>query len=182
MILSDPPAATHELTLAKLQAWLLAFGDCITDCNTPRGLRVLFPYCLIRPTHVGALLVFAAGRGTCAICGGKSGEPRHELRLLAGYSPFSTTIIGTATNRQYGLAEVSYSQRCWSWNPVSVSYTAGIEPAAVLRQPPQIESISNQGIVTVRSVPSHAVYGFAVMPFGFFAQFARRRRVHPWPT
>ena len=31
----------------------------------------------------------------------------------------------------------------------------------------------------MRSVPADAVYGFAVMPVGFFAQFARHRRVHP---
>ena len=117
----------------------------------------------------------------CAICGSASrGEPRHELRLLAGYSPFSTTLIGTATNRQFGLAEVSYSQQCWSWTSVSLSYTAAIVPVAVLRQPQQIEAVvSNQGILTVRSVPAHGVYGFAVLPVGFFAQFARHRRVHP---
>jgi hypothetical protein len=125
-------------------------------------------------------LLFAPGPGICGICGSGSGEPRHELRLLAGYSPFSTTLIGTATDRQFGLAEVSYSQRCWWSNFVSLSYTAGIEPAAVLRQPQQTETIvSNQGILTMRNLPAHAVYGFAVMPVGFFAQFARHLRVHP---
>jgi hypothetical protein len=54
-----------------------------------------------------------------------------------------------------------------------------IEPAALLRQPQQTEAIvSNPGILTMRSVPAHAVYGFAVLPAGFFAQFARHHRVY----
>ncbi len=113
-----------------------------------------------------AILVATTALARAGVCTG-DGQPRHEFRLLAGYSPEAATLIGTATDRRFGMVEFSYTYRCWSWNAVSIGYTAGVIPAAFVFQPRQ----------TV--IPSHAVYGFAVMPAGFFAEFARRRRVHP---
>jgi hypothetical protein len=61
-------------------------------------LRAHFPDCLLPATHGGIFLPFATAPGMCAICGsGSACEPRRELRLPAGYSAFSTTLIGTAT-------------------------------------------------------------------------------------
>lgn len=89
-------------------------------------------------------------------------ELRHELRFFAGYSPATTTFIGTATNRRFALAGFSYGYRCWVWTSVSISYSAGVTPAAILIE------------------PSHSVYGVAVTPIGFTFDFSRRRNLHPF--
>lgn len=101
-------------------------------------------------------------------CAGADGLPRHDFQFFAGYSPASATLIGTTTDRRLAVAGFAYSYRCWSWNSVSVSYTAAAMPAAILIQPAGPGS------------RAHAVYGFAVAPLGFTFDFARRRRVHPF--
>jgi hypothetical protein len=52
---------------------------------------------------------------------------------------------------------------------VSISYSGELMPVAVLLQP---------GQYLPRFVPAHAVYGFAVTPLGFTADFGRRHRVY----
>ena len=102
------------------------------------------------------------------LCSDNDRLPRHDFQFFAGYSPVSTTLIGTATDRRLVLAGFAYSFRCWSWNSLSVSYTLAAMPAAILIQP-------SEG-----NVPAHAVYGFAVAPVGFTFDFVRKRRVHPF--
>ena len=102
------------------------------------------------------------------LCTARDPQPRHDFQFFAGYSPASATLIGTAPDRRLALAGFAYSFRCWSWNSVSVSYTAAAMPAAILIQP-------SEG-----NVPAHAVYGFAVAPVGFTFDLARKRRVHPF--
>ena len=89
-------------------------------------------------------------------------EGRHEFRFFGGYSPATATLIGVETDRRLALAGFSYSYRCWAWNSVSLSYTAGVMPAAILIE------------------PSHSVYGVGVTPVGFTLDFSRRRRLHPF--
>ncbi len=89
-------------------------------------------------------------------------EQRHEFRFFAGYSPQTATLIGVTTDRRFAMAGFSYSYRCWVWSFVSIGYTAGVMPAAILIE------------------PSHAVYGVAVTPVGFTFEFIRRRRVYPF--
>ena len=101
-------------------------------------------------------------------CSADDRQPHRDFQFIAGYSPVSTTLIGTATDRRLVLAGFAYSFRCWSWNSLSVSYTVAAMPAAILIQP-------NEG-----GVPAHAVYGFAVAPVGFTFDLARKRRVHPF--
>ncbi len=101
----------------------------------------------------------------------RPGEPRHEFRLLAGYSPRSPTLIGTTTGRRFAMAELSYSYACWQGRASSLSFTTGILPAALVRQPARAVFGSES--------PSHWVYGFGVMPVGFVAEFARYSRVRP---
>ncbi len=60
------------------------------------------------------------------------------------------------------IAGFGYSYRCWIWSGISVSYSGELMPAAVLLE------------------PAHAVYGFAVTPLGFTADFGRRHRVYPF--
>jgi len=106
----------------------------------------------------------------------------HEFQLFAGYSPHSSTLIGTAVKRQFVLAGFSYGYRCWAWRSVSVAYTAGVSPAAILLQP--TEYLYNQppspDLLTPRFSPSHAVYGADVTPIGFTIDFARTRKLHPF--
>jgi hypothetical protein len=102
------------------------------------------------------------------LCSADDRRPRHDFQLVAGYSPASATLIGTATDRRLVLAGFAYSYRCWSWNSVSLSYTAAAMPAAILIQPYE------------GNVPAHAVYGFAVAPVGFTFALARKRRLHPF--
>jgi hypothetical protein len=91
-------------------------------------------------------------------------EPRHNFEFSAGYSPVSATLIGSTEDRRFFLAGFGYSYRCWAWTGVSISYSGELMPAAILRQPAEFS-------------PSHSVYGFAVTPLGFTADFGRRHRV-----
>jgi hypothetical protein len=100
-----------------------------------------------------------------------SSEPRHDFQFFAGYSPVSATLIGTTTDRRFVLAGFGYSYRCWMWPGISIAYTGELMPAAVLLQP---------GQYLPQFVPSHAVYGFAVTPLGFTADFGPRRTVYPY--
>jgi lipid A 3-O-deacylase PagL len=98
-------------------------------------------------------------------------DTRHDFQFFAGYSPVSATLIGTTTDRRLFLAGFSYSHRCWIWSGVSISYSGELMPAAVLLQP---------GQYLPQFVPAHAVYGFAVTPLGFTADFGRGHRVFPF--
>lgn len=97
-----------------------------------------------------------------AFCSVGSAEPRHDFQFFAGYSPVSATLIGTTTDRQLLLAGFGYSYRCWVWPGVSIAYSGELMPAAILFE------------------PTHAVYGFAVTPLGFTAEFGRRHKVVPY--
>jgi hypothetical protein len=101
------------------------------------------------------LLLLSAAPCRAAFCSSASSEPRHDFQFFAGYSPVSATLIGTTIDRRLFLAGFGYAYRCWTWPAVSISYTGELMPAAVLLE------------------PSHAVYGFAVTPLGFRAEFGR---------
>ena len=100
-----------------------------------------------------------------------SDEPRHDFQFFAGYSPVTATLIGTTTDRRLVLAGFGYSYRCWIWSKVSIAYTGEILPAAILLEPEQY---------LPQYVPAHAVYGFAITPLGFTADFGRHRDVYPF--
>jgi hypothetical protein len=102
------------------------------------------------------LVMLSAAPAWAGFCTSASSEPHHDFQFFSGYSPVSATLIGTTTDRRFFLAGFGYAYRCWSWPGVSISYTGELMPAAVL-----LES-------------SHAVYGFAVTPLGFRAEFGRR--------
>ncbi len=97
-------------------------------------------------------------------------DARHEFQFLAGYSPASSTVLGSTTDRRFVLAGFSYGYRFWESRSVSVSYTGALLPAAILLQPDQ----AGRG--------AHAVYGFGMEPIGFTFEFARKRRFHPFTT
>ena len=98
-------------------------------------------------------------------------EFRHDFQFFAGYSPVSATLIGTTSDRRFVAAGFGYSYRCWIWPGVSITYTGELMPAAILLQPAQY---------LPQLVPSHAVYGFAVTPLGFTADFGRRHKLYPF--
>ncbi len=107
------------------------------------------------------LCVTPALAGICS-SNPSASEPRHDFQFFAGYSPASATLIGTTTDRRFFMAGFGYSYRCWIWSGVSLSYSGEIMPAAILLE------------------PAHAVYGFAITPLGFTAEFGRRRRLYPF--
>jgi hypothetical protein len=109
-----------------------------------------------------AMLLLSAAPAWAAFCSAASSEHRHDFQFFAGYSPVTATLIGTTTDRQFLLAGFAYSYRCWVWPGVSISYSGELMPAAVLFE------------------PAHAVYGFAVTPLGFTAEFGRRRKIYPF--
>jgi len=119
------------------------------------------------------LLLVTAAPAWAAFCSLDStvSEPRHDFQFFAGYSPVSTTLIGTTTDRRFFMAGFGYSYRCWVWQGVSIAYSGELMPVAVLLQPRQY---------LPQLVPAHAVYGFAVTPLGFTADFGRRHRVYPF--
>ena len=104
-------------------------------------------------------------------------EPHHEFQFFGGYSPQSSTFIGSESDRRLVLAGFSYRYRCWSWNPVSLSYTAGVMPAAIMMVPAQTYRVYGGYF---RNVAGHAVYGVAVAPVGLVLDFGRARRFHPF--
>jgi Lipid A 3-O-deacylase (PagL) len=119
------------------------------------------------------LILLSSAPAWAAFCSPDSSpsEPRHDFQFFAGYSPVSATLIGTTTDRRFFLAGFGYSYRCWVWPGVSIAYSGEIMPAAVLFEP---------GQYLPQFVPAHAVYGFAVTPLGFTADFGRRHGVYPF--
>jgi hypothetical protein len=122
------------------------------------------------------LLLFCAAPAWAGFCSADSSSTdsdpaRHDFQFFAGYSPVSATLIGTTTDRRFFLAGFGYSYRCWIWPSVSIAYSGELLPAAVLFEP---------GQYLPQFVPSHAVYGFAVTPLGFTADFGRRHSVYPF--
>jgi hypothetical protein len=120
-------------------------------------------------------LVMPLRAGLCSI---GTGERRHEFEFFAGYSPASSTLIGTETDRSFVAAGFTYAYRCWIWNSISLSYGATAMPAAILLQPTQV--VHNIAPPYERLSPAHAVYGFAIAPLGFTLDFFRGRRLHPF--
>ena len=119
------------------------------------------------------ILLFSAAPAWAGFCSPDASlrDPRHDFQFFAGYSPTSATLIGTTTDRRFVVAGFSYSYRCWLWPSVSIAYSGELMPAAVLLQP---------GQYLPQFVPSHAVYGFAITPLGFTADFGRSRGVYPY--
>jgi hypothetical protein len=109
-------------------------------------------------------ILFLAGAASAwaGICSAGSDGPRHDFQFFAGYSPVPATLIGTTTDRQFLIAGFGYNYRCWVWPSVSIAYSGEMMPAAVLFE------------------PKHAVYGFAITPVGFTAEFLTRHRIHPY--
>lgn len=114
--------------------------------------------------------------GVCSTA--PAGERRNEFQFFAGYSPGSSTFIGTESDRRFIAAGFAYQYRCWIWNSMSLSYTGTILPAAILIQPAQL--LYTLDPPYQRSSPGHAVYGFGIAPLGFTLEFVRTRRVHPF--
>ncbi len=112
------------------------------------------------------------------LCSAAAGEPRHEFDFFVGYSPASSTLIGTESNRRFIAAGFSYEYRCWIWNSISLSYTTAAMPAAILLQPSEV--LYNFVPPYQRLSPAHAVYGFAIAPLGFTLDLFRTRRFHPF--
>lgn len=117
------------------------------------------------------LILCAASPAWAGFCSTAGSETRHDFQFFAGYSPVSATLIGTATDRRFALAGFEYSYRCWTWPGVSISYSGELMPAAILMQP---------GQYLPQFSAAHSVYGFAITPLGFTADFGRRHRVHPF--
>jgi hypothetical protein len=127
---------------------------------------------LQRTSALSLTLLFIASFPDCAlaaVCNAIDG-PKHDFQFITGYSPTSSTWIGTPEDRRLVLAGLTYSYRCWSVRQVDISYTTGVLPVAVLLQPamPDFRSLMP------RIVRAHAVYGAAVLPIGFTAHFTRR--------
>jgi hypothetical protein len=113
---------------------------------------------VLRLIAIFALFSSPAWAGFCS----PDSELRHSVDFFAGYSPASTTLIGTTTDRRFVLAGLGYEYRCWAWPGISISYSGQIMPAAVMLE------------------PDHPVYGLAVTPIGFTADFGRRGRIYPF--
>jgi hypothetical protein len=108
------------------------------------------------------ILLLAISPAWAGFCSTDASDARHDFQFFAGYSPVSATLIGTTTDRQFLLAGFGYSYRCWVWPSASIAYSGELMPAANLLE------------------PTHAVYGFAITPLGFTAEFGRRHKVYPY--
>jgi Lipid A 3-O-deacylase (PagL) len=172
--------------------WDTALGRIVFGCPDLNELSLFFPalksliYCRSRIMRRYGLVfccllyLMLLGESTSAgVCGTKvaADSPRHQFEFTAGYSPASTALIGTATDRRLVLAGFNYGYLCWDWHAVSVNYTAGMLPAVVVLQPTQFAPVSR---IAGQLVPAHSVYGFGVLPIGFVAEFGRTTKVHPY--
>jgi hypothetical protein len=83
---------------------------------------------------------------------------RHEYQFLAGYSPKSSTLVGTTRDRRFFQAGFAYSYRCWTLGAFGISPTATMLPMAMVFQPDYP--------VTDGQIPAHSVYGLSVLPLG----------------
>jgi hypothetical protein len=122
--------------------------------------------------------------GVCST-GPYGDESRHAFEFSAGYSPFSTTLIGKATDRRLFAVGFAYSYRCWAWKPLSISFTPSIMPVAVVLQPVSRVTVIvlNKAFArdeTNLSGAAREVYGFGIAPVGFTVEFLRRRQVYPF--
>jgi Lipid A 3-O-deacylase (PagL) len=129
-----------------------------------------------QPVRALAGMLFSSVALHAGFCSPSSHEPRHDFQFFGGYSPATSTLIGTTTDRRLAVAGFSYSYACWTWRSVSLSYTASVLPAAIMLEPS--ETLYN--FVFPYLSPAHAVYGFAVAPLGFTLEIAPARRVHPF--
>lgn len=116
-----------------------------------------------------ALLPVCVHAGLCPSLAGS----RNDFQLFAGYSPWSPALIGTETNRGFVFAGLDYSYRCKDFRHVSLNFTAGAMPAAIVLQPLTYSPFG-------RPVAPHAVYGFGITPLGGTFDFVRHRKVHPF--
>jgi Lipid A 3-O-deacylase (PagL) len=101
-------------------------------------------------------------------CNATSTE-KHDFGFFAGYSPASTTWIGTTTDRRLLLTGFQYSYTCWTAGFADISYTAGVLPLTFLLQPAQ----GNYRTSSPPVIPAHSVYGAGVLPIGLTAHFGR---------
>ena len=123
-------------------------------------------------------LAFLPASAHAGVCNARAapGEPRHQFEFTAGYSPASSTLIGSTADRRFFMAGFNYGYLCWEKKAVSIGYTAGMMPVTRILEPAQI--VGDR--FGVRVVPAHSVYGFGILPVGFVAEFMRERRLHPF--
>lgn len=133
---------------------------------------------LFRGRHLALLALIPSISAFAGVCSTDpiAADSRHEFQFWGGYSPQSSTLIGTATNRRFTALGFNYSYRCWAWNHASIGYTGGIIPAAILYQP-EMYGLGTSGQFIV---PAHSVYSFGITPLGFVFDFARSRKLYPF--
>lgn len=124
-----------------------------------------------------ALIPFRLCAGLCPAASG----PRNDFELFAGYSPYSPTLIGTDTGRHFVFAGLDYTYLCKDSDRVSLSFTAGMMPAAIVLQPVTYSyPLPPAQPLALARIGPHAVYGFGITPLGGTFDFIRRRTVHPF--
>jgi hypothetical protein len=100
---------------------------------------------------------------------------RHGVEFAVGYSPESSTWIGTMPDRRFLMVGINYSYRCWDVPAASIHFSPGLMPLAMLLQPDQVETFP----AGLRTIPAHGVYGFGITPLSFTAEIAPERRLRP---
>jgi hypothetical protein len=114
------------------------------------------------------LLALAPLPANAGICNATTPQ-KHDLQFLAGYSPASSTLIGTTTDRKFVMAGLAYSYTCWTAGPLDLSYTVGVLPFTFLIEPTQ----PNFRAFNPPVIPAHVVYGAGVLPVGFTMNIGR---------
>jgi hypothetical protein len=131
-----------------------------------------------RPVRALVGILFSSVALHAGFCSPSSHEPRHDFQFFGGYSPATSTLIGTVTDRRLVVAGFSYSYACWTWKSLTLSYTASALPAAIMLEPSETLYVFLPPYP--HTSPAHTVYGFAVAPLGFTLEIAPARRVHPF--
>jgi hypothetical protein len=115
-----------------------------------------------------AMLFASVGSAIAGPCNTMAVQ-KHDFQFLAGYSPASSTWIGSTEDRKFVMAGMTYSYTCWNLRAVDIGYAVGVLPVALLLQP----TLQNFRSFTPPTIPAHSVYGVGVLPVGFTVHFGR---------
>jgi hypothetical protein len=115
------------------------------------------------------VLTVACGASVYAAVCNSTVPQKHDFAFLGGYSPASSTWIGTTTDRKFALTGFQYGYTCWTVGKADISYTPAVLPLTFLLQPAQ----ANYRTFSPPVIPAHAVYGAGVLPVGFTVHFGR---------
>lgn len=95
-----------------------------------------------------------------------------ELRVVGGYSPFSTHLIGVTDNRKLAYSALEYEFPLTHLGGMNISYYGGVVPFIAVHKPAET--------VNGTPFPSALNWGGGVEPIGFSFKFRNTSKLQPY--